>query len=34
VVRTLDETAVEGLKRSAASYIANWKRFRNGLKQL
>lgn len=34
VVRTLDEAAVEGLKRSAASYIANWKRFRSGLKQL
>lgn len=27
VVRVLDDTAIEGLKRSAAIYVANWRRF-------
>lgn len=34
VIRTLDEDAVKGLTASAASYVANWKRFAKGLKQL
>ena len=33
-IRVLDDKAVEGLKRSAASYIANWRRFANGLKRI
>ncbi|MCM2293753.1 gamma carbonic anhydrase family protein [Allorhizobium sp. BGMRC 0089] len=34
VIRTLDESAIEGLKRSAASYVANWKRFAQNLRKL
>ena len=33
-IRTLDDQAIEGLKRSAASYIANWRRFAKGLKKI
>ena len=33
-VRTLDEAAVEGLKRSAESYVRNWQRFSKGLRRL
>ncbi len=31
VVRTFDAAVVEQLKRSAAGYVANWRRFRAGL---
>jgi carbonic anhydrase/acetyltransferase-like protein (isoleucine patch superfamily) len=31
-VRTLDDAAVERLRKSAAHYVANGKRFRAGLK--
>ena len=31
-IRTLDAEAVEGLKRSAESYVRNWQRFSRGLK--
>lgn len=34
VVRTLDADAVEGLKKSAAHYVANWKRFASDLRRL
>ncbi len=34
VIRTLDEDAINGLTASAASYVANWKRFAKGLKEL
>ena len=34
VIRTLDDAAVEGLRRSAENYVANWKRFSCDLKQL
>ena len=33
-VRTLDDAATEGLKRSAEAYVANGARFRNGLKPI
>ena len=33
-IRTLDEAAVEGLRRSAENYVANWKRFSRELKLL
>ena len=33
-IRTLDAEAVEGLKRSAESYVRNWQRFRKGLKPI
>lgn len=33
-IRTLDDAAVEGLRRSAENYVANWKRFSRDLKQL
>lgn len=33
-IRTLDEAAIEGLRRSAANYIANWQRFARDLKRL
>jgi carbonic anhydrase/acetyltransferase-like protein (isoleucine patch superfamily) len=33
-VRTLDEAAVEGLRRSARNYVANWQRFARDLKRL
>ncbi len=32
VVRELDEAAIRGLTLSAASYVANWKRFAAGLR--
>jgi carbonic anhydrase/acetyltransferase-like protein (isoleucine patch superfamily) len=32
LARTLDEAAIEGLKRSAESYVRNWQRFKAGLK--
>ena len=31
-IRTLDADAIEGLKRSAESYVRNWQRFKKGLK--
>jgi carbonic anhydrase/acetyltransferase-like protein (isoleucine patch superfamily) len=34
VIRTLDDQAIEGLKRSAANYVANWQRFARDLKRL
>ncbi|WP_027683865.1 gamma carbonic anhydrase family protein [Rhizobium leguminosarum] len=34
VVRTLDEAAVAGIRRSAESYIANWQRFARDLRQI
>ncbi|MGX5720710.1 gamma carbonic anhydrase family protein [Shinella zoogloeoides] len=33
-IRTLDADAVEGLKKSAESYVCNWQRFKRGLKPL
>jgi hypothetical protein len=30
----LDETAIEGLRRSAKHYVANWQRFARDLKRL
>jgi len=33
-IRTLDEAAVEGLKKSAENYVRNWQRFRKGLKPI
>ncbi|MVA26309.1 gamma carbonic anhydrase family protein [Agrobacterium vitis] len=33
-IRTLDDKAVEGLRRSAQNYIANWQRFASQLKPL
>jgi carbonic anhydrase/acetyltransferase-like protein (isoleucine patch superfamily) len=33
-IRTLDEAAIEGLRRSAENYVANWKRFSRELKPL
>ncbi|MDX3977528.1 gamma carbonic anhydrase family protein [Shinella sp.] len=33
-IRTLDEAALAGLKRSADSYVRNWQRFRKGLKPI
>lgn len=34
VARTLDDEAIEGLKRSAESYVRNWQRFKKGLKPI
>ncbi|MBB4953364.1 carbonic anhydrase/acetyltransferase-like protein (isoleucine patch superfamily) [Agrobacterium vitis] len=34
VVRTLDDKAIAGLRRSAANYIANWRRFARDLRPL
>ena len=34
LARTLDDAAVEGLKRSADSYVRNWQRFKKGLKPI
>ncbi|MGJ7040159.1 carbonic anhydrase/acetyltransferase-like protein (isoleucine patch superfamily) [Shinella sp. BE166] len=31
-IRTLDEAALAGLKRSADGYVRNWQRFKKGLK--
>ncbi len=33
-IRLLDEAAVEGLKKSADSYVRNWRRFKTGLEIL
>jgi carbonic anhydrase/acetyltransferase-like protein (isoleucine patch superfamily) len=33
-IRTLDDSALEKLKGSAAGYVKNWKRFAKGLKRL
>jgi carbonic anhydrase/acetyltransferase-like protein (isoleucine patch superfamily) len=33
-IRTLDEKAIEGLKRSAEKYVANWQRFARDLQRL
>lgn len=30
-IRTLDDAAIEGLRKSAASYVANWRRFAAGM---
>jgi carbonic anhydrase/acetyltransferase-like protein (isoleucine patch superfamily) len=34
VVRTLDDKAVENIRRSAESYAANWKRFKRDMRKL
>ena len=34
VVRVLHEKAVEGIRRSAESYVRNWQRFARDLKQI
>ncbi|HVK91987.1 MAG TPA: gamma carbonic anhydrase family protein [Mycoplana sp.] len=34
VVRSLDEAAIEGLKKSADSYVRNWQRFRAELRRI
>ena len=34
VIRTLDEGAVAQLRKSAESYVANWKRFVSGLRKI
>ncbi|MEZ2127261.1 MULTISPECIES: gamma carbonic anhydrase family protein [unclassified Sinorhizobium] len=34
VVRTLEDAAVEGLRRSAEKYVANWQRFARDLKRI
>ncbi|OLP43729.1 gamma carbonic anhydrase family protein [Rhizobium oryziradicis] len=34
VVRTLDDKAIESLRKSATNYIANWQRFARDLRQL
>ena len=34
VVRTLDDEAVAGLRRSAESYVRNWQRFKKGLRMI
>ena len=33
-IRTLDEAAIEGLRRSARNYVANWQRFARDLKRV
>ena len=33
-VRTLDGEALQGLRRSAQSYVENWRRFASGLKPI
>jgi carbonic anhydrase/acetyltransferase-like protein (isoleucine patch superfamily) len=33
-IRVLDEAAIDGLRRSAASYVANWRRFARDLQRL
>ncbi|EFH11382.1 gamma carbonic anhydrase family protein [Teichococcus cervicalis] len=33
-IRSLDEVAIEGLRRSADGYVENWRRFAAGLKRL
>jgi carbonic anhydrase/acetyltransferase-like protein (isoleucine patch superfamily) len=34
VMRTLDDKAIESLRKSASNYIANWQRFARDLRQL
>jgi carbonic anhydrase/acetyltransferase-like protein (isoleucine patch superfamily) len=34
VVRTLDEAAIDGLRRSADRYVANWQRFAREMKKI
>jgi carbonic anhydrase/acetyltransferase-like protein (isoleucine patch superfamily) len=34
VIRELDEAAIQGLRRSADNYVANWQRFARDLKRL
>jgi carbonic anhydrase/acetyltransferase-like protein (isoleucine patch superfamily) len=34
VIRTLDDKAVENIRKSAESYVANWKRFKRDMRQL
>lgn len=34
VVRSLDDAAIEGLRRSARNYVANWQRFARDLKRI
>ena len=34
VIRTLDEKAVENIRKSAESYVANWKRFKRDMRVL
>ncbi|MNU07968.1 putative lipopolysaccharide biosynthesis O-acetyl transferase WbbJ [compost metagenome] len=31
-IRSLDDAAIEGLRRSAQNYVANWKRFQRDLR--
>jgi carbonic anhydrase/acetyltransferase-like protein (isoleucine patch superfamily) len=33
-IRVLDQPAIDGLKKSAESYVANWKRFAQGLRPI
>jgi carbonic anhydrase/acetyltransferase-like protein (isoleucine patch superfamily) len=33
-VRTLDQAAIDGLRKSAEGYVANWKRFTKGLRRI
>jgi carbonic anhydrase/acetyltransferase-like protein (isoleucine patch superfamily) len=33
-IRTLDDAAIEGLRRSAKNYVANWQRFARDLQRL
>lgn len=33
-IRTLDEAAIEGLKKSAESYVRNWRRFKAELRRI
>jgi carbonic anhydrase/acetyltransferase-like protein (isoleucine patch superfamily) len=33
-IRTLDRATIEGLRISARGYVANWRRFANGLKRI
>ncbi|PVB59994.1 gamma carbonic anhydrase family protein [Labrenzia sp. 011] len=33
VIRTLDEEAIDGLRKSAAGYVRNWRRFKAGLSE-
>jgi carbonic anhydrase/acetyltransferase-like protein (isoleucine patch superfamily) len=34
VIRTLDDKAVENIRKSAESYVANWQRFKRDMRQL
>ena len=33
-IRVLDQAAIDGLRKSAESYVANWKRFAQGLRRI